>query len=79
MRTAYLDAEKFMTALRITGNKFRRLKEMAQERGDFKKAEYYQGISMGLDHAFELTDDFIKVQSDDEKDLKAAEQEIFGR
>lgn len=74
MKKAYLDAEKFMTALRITGNKFRRLKELAESRGDMKKAEYYNGIMLGLEHAYEFTDDFIKVDDEDNKDIASASE-----
>jgi hypothetical protein len=76
MNRAMLDAEKFMTALRITSTKFRRLKELAEHRGETKKAEYYNGIMLGLDHAFELTDDFIKVDSQDNKDLELASKHL---
>lgn len=72
-----IDVEGFMTAVSITSKKFKRLQEMAAAKGNYKKSHYYAGVSMGLDHAFELVDDFLQMKQEID-DLEKAEKEAFG-
>lgn len=63
-KTVQIEAESFMTALRVTASKFKRLQDHAQQIGDDRKSAYYAGVAIGLDHAFELTEDFIKLKEE---------------
>lgn len=71
-KSVQIEAESFMTALRVTASKFKRMQEHAQQLGDDRKSAYYAGVSIGLDHAFELTEDFIKLK--EEAEIFSAEE-----